>query len=179
MVLIVGGSRGARAINEAVIQMIPQLSGYENYHFIYVTGDVHFQSVQEEMKKVNSFPENLTIRPFIYNMPEVLAGIDLIVNRAGASFLAEITSLGLPSILIPSPYVTNNHQEKNARWLEEQGASQVILESELTGQGLLATIHRILSQSKLEQEMRTAALRLGEPEAATLVYQQLKAITRT
>lgn len=178
VVLIVGGSRGARAINEAVIQLIPQLSAYSAYHFIYVTGEVHFQTVQEEIKKVTSSPKNLTIRPFIYNMPEVLAGIDLIVNRAGASFLAEITSLGLPSILIPSPYVTNNHQEKNARWLEEQGASQVILESDLTGQGLLSAIHRILSQPMLEQEMRSAALRLGQPEAASLVYQQLKAITR-
>lgn len=178
VVLIVGGSRGAKAINQSVLHMIPELYRYPSYHFIYVTGEVHFDYVQAELKKVRNVPGNLTIRPFIYNMPEVLAGIDLIVNRAGASFLAEITSLGLPSILIPSPYVTNNHQEKNARWLEEQGAAMVILESELTGQGLLAAIHQILSQPDLQNKMKQAAKKLGQPEAATLVYQQLKAIIR-
>ena len=112
-------------------------------------------------------------------MPEVLAGIDLIVNRAGASFLAEITALGIPSILIPSPYVTNNHQEKNARWVERQGAGMVILETELTGKVLLQTINQILSNPQVNQKMGEAAKSLGQPEAATLIYEQLKAITRS
>lgn len=179
VVLIVGGSRGAKAINEAVYEMVPYLGKYPDYHFIYVTGEVHYQGVLEKMQKLATFPGNLTVRPFIYNMPEVLAGIDLIVNRAGASFLAEITALGLPSILIPSPYVTNNHQEKNARWLEEQGAGMVILESELTGNKLLQTIDQILSKPQERERMSIAAKKLGKPEAATLIYEQLKAITRS
>jgi UDP-N-acetylglucosamine--N-acetylmuramyl-(pentapeptide) pyrophosphoryl-undecaprenol N-acetylglucosamine transferase len=177
-VLIVGGSRGARAINEAVIEMASDISGYPSYHFIYVTGEVHYEKTIETIRKQGGVPENMTVRPFIYNMPEVLAGIDLIVNRAGASFLAEITSLGLPSILIPSPYVTNNHQEKNARWLEEQGASRVILENELSGPSLLREINEVLRDSERVQKMRKAAKALGQPDAATLVYNELKAITR-
>lgn len=179
VVLIVGGSRGARAINEAVSEMIPFIGNYPDYHFIYVTGEVHYEGVQDKIARLATFPGNLTLRPFIYNMPEVLAGVDLIVNRAGASFLAEITALGLPSILIPSPYVTNNHQEKNARWVEEQGAGMVILESELTGKGLLRTIDQILSNPQLNKNMAAAAKKLGQPEAATLIYEQLKAITRS
>lgn len=174
-VLIVGGSRGAKAINDAVIQLVPHLHEHADYHIIYVTGEVHYE---QTIKAIGDVPPNMTIRPFIYNMPEVLAGIDLIVNRAGASFLAEITALGLPSILIPSPYVTNNHQEKNGRWLEEQGAARVILESELSGKTLLESIDRILKDESLTQTMSTASRSLGQTDAATLVYNELNAIIR-
>ncbi|MFT9847967.1 undecaprenyldiphospho-muramoylpentapeptide beta-N-acetylglucosaminyltransferase [Aneurinibacillus sp. REN35] len=176
-VLIVGGSRGARAINEAVIEMVSELSKHTAYHFIYVTGEVHYDKTMEAIREKGTMPDNLTVRPFIYNMPEVLAGIDLIVNRAGASFLAEITALGLPSILIPSPYVTNNHQEKNARWLEEQGAARVILEPQLTGTSLLGEIDAVLRDEKRIQTMQDAAKKLGQPDAATRVYEELKTIT--
>ncbi|WCN38991.1 undecaprenyldiphospho-muramoylpentapeptide beta-N-acetylglucosaminyltransferase [Aneurinibacillus uraniidurans] len=174
-VLIVGGSRGAKAINDAVIQLVPHLHEHADYHIIYVTGEVHYE---QTIKAIGDVPPNMTIRPFIYNMPEVLAGIDLIVNRAGASFLAEITALGLPSILIPSPYVTNNHQEKNGRWLEEQGAARVILESELSGKTLLESIDHILKDESLTQTMSTASRSLGQTDAATLVYNELKAIIK-
>ena len=77
------------------------------------------------------------IKPFIHNMPEYLAGMDLIVARAGATTLAEITSLGIPSILIPSPYVTNNHQEKNARAIRGTMERQnYVLEKDLTSEEL-------------------------------------------
>ena len=69
-------------------------------------------------------PENVVIKPFIHNMPEILAGTDLTVASAGATTLAELTSLGIPSILIPSPYVTNNHQEKNATALSDHHAAK-------------------------------------------------------
>ncbi|MGG7358824.1 glycosyltransferase, partial [Escherichia coli] len=72
---------------------------------LYVTGDVHFEDVRKEVELVGN-PGNVIIKPFIHNMPEVLSGVDLTVARAGATTLAELTSLGIPSILIPSPYVT-------------------------------------------------------------------------
>ncbi|WCK53084.1 undecaprenyldiphospho-muramoylpentapeptide beta-N-acetylglucosaminyltransferase [Aneurinibacillus sp. Ricciae_BoGa-3] len=175
-ILIVGGSQGARPINDAVLEMIPMMKDYPGYYFIYVTGDSHYATVMELIK--GKTPSNLLVRPFIYNMPEVLAGIDLIVNRAGASFLAEITALGLPSILIPSPYVTNNHQEKNARWLESEGAASVILETELNGRKLMNEISSILSDRAREQAMRRASSSLGLPDAATKVYKELNAITK-
>lgn len=78
---------------------------------LYVTGEIHFESVKEKIAHAGN-PDNVKVVPFIHNMPEVLAGVDLVVSRAGATSIAEFTSIGLPSILIPSPYVTNNHQEK-------------------------------------------------------------------
>ncbi len=124
-VLIFGGSRGARPINEAVLKSLESLSE-KPYQVLYVTGDVHYEKVKKEAEIIGN-PKNVIIKPFIHNMPEVLSGIDLVVSRAGATTLAELTSLGVPSILIPSPYVTNNHQEKNARALSDHGAADTFI----------------------------------------------------
>ncbi|MNJ70438.1 UDP-N-acetylglucosamine transferase [compost metagenome] len=111
-------------------------------------------------------------------MPEVLACTSLIVNRAGASFLAEMTSLGIPSILIPSPNVTNNHQEKNARSLEKSGAAEVILEPELTGSSLFSAIERIMTESSLHRSMSTSSRQLGKPESAHLIVEEMRRLVR-
>ena len=87
-------------------------------------------------------------------MPEILAGTDLTVARAGATTLAELTSLGIPSILIPSPYVTNNHQEKNATALSDHYAAKILLEKDLSGQKLVEEIDRILLDENQLQEMK-------------------------
>mgnify|MGYP005757757589 CR=1 FL=1 len=120
-----------------------------------------------EQVKAKGNPENVIVKPFIHNMPEVLAGVDLLVARAGATTLAEITALGIPSILIPSPYVTNNHQEKNARSLSVKGAAVVRLEKEMSGKVLLDDIDHIFKTPQKWEEMHNAALSLGMPNAAT------------
>ncbi|GMB08551.1 UDP-N-acetylglucosamine-N-acetylmuramylpentapeptide N-acetylglucosamine transferase [Thermolongibacillus altinsuensis] len=167
-VLIVGGSRGARPINDAFLEVLKE-AGTKPYQFLYVTGEVHYDKVIRAVNDVGN-PSNVVIKPFIHNMPEVLAGIDLIVARAGATTLAEITALGIPSILIPSPYVTNNHQEKNARALSAKGAAIVRLESELSGKRLLYDIDEILLNEQTLTKMKEASLKLGIPDAAERLY---------
>ncbi|WP_096199261.1 undecaprenyldiphospho-muramoylpentapeptide beta-N-acetylglucosaminyltransferase [Bacillus sp. FJAT-45350] len=174
-VLIVGGSRGARPINDAFLEVLKEAKT-RDYQFLYVTGQVHYDKVMEEVKKQGN-PSNVIIRPFIHNMPEVLAGVDLIVARAGATTLAEITALGLPSILIPSPYVTNNHQEKNARALSSRGAALVRLENEMSGKQLLTDIDEIFTENRLNN-MKEASKELGMPNAATDVYHTLQTIAK-
>ncbi|WP_449619301.1 undecaprenyldiphospho-muramoylpentapeptide beta-N-acetylglucosaminyltransferase [Robertmurraya sp. Marseille-Q9965] len=176
-VLIFGGSRGARPINEAVIKSLSEF-GTKSYQILYVTGDVHFENVKKEVELVGN-PDNVIIKPFIHNMPEVLAGIDLTVSRAGATTLAELTSLGIPSILIPSPYVTNNHQEKNARSLSDRGAAKLLLENDLTSKKLVEEIDKILMDEKLLASMRVAAEELGIQDAAKRVFNVMKELTRT
>ncbi len=168
VVLIVGGSRGAKPINEAVLKSLTIL-GEKPYQVLYVTGDVHYEEVQKEVALLGN-PENVIIKPFIHNIPEILAGTDLTVARAGATTLAELTSLGIPSILIPSPYVTNNHQEKNARALSDHGAAQLLLENELTGKKLIEQIDQILLDEKKLFEMKKAAKELGIPDAAKRLF---------
>ncbi|MFD2371069.1 undecaprenyldiphospho-muramoylpentapeptide beta-N-acetylglucosaminyltransferase [Brevibacillus sp. GCM10020057] len=178
IVLIFGGSRGARAINEAVLSIVGRLSGLADTHFVYVTGDVHYEKISASLRELGNIPGNLSVLPFVHNMPDVLAATHILVGRAGASTLAEVTALGVPSILIPSPYVTNNHQEKNARGLERAGAAVVIVERELTGETLLQTLTGLLSDEKRWEQMRENSLTLGMPKAATDIVAQLRALCR-
>lgn len=177
LVLIFGGSRGAKPINDAVNEMVPWIREANHLHFVYVTGEVHYEEVAAKIESDGEIP-NLTIRPFLYNMPDVLAATSLVVGRAGASTLAELTALGIPSILIPSPYVTNNHQEANARWLEGQGAGRMILERELTGEKLWSTICEVVEDSGCRQQMSEAARKLGRPDAAEVIVDELEQLSR-
>jgi UDP-N-acetylglucosamine--N-acetylmuramyl-(pentapeptide) pyrophosphoryl-undecaprenol N-acetylglucosamine transferase len=173
IILFFGGSRGAKAINEAVLQIIPHMKEMPHVQFVYVTGEVHYDSI---CRQIPDDVPNLDVKPFIYNMPDVLAATYLVVGRAGASTLAELTALGLPSILIPSPYVTNNHQEANARWLEEQGASKMLLESECTGENLWREVKRLIENTDEHHAMSEAARRLGRPQAAEVLVDELEKI---
>jgi UDP-N-acetylglucosamine--N-acetylmuramyl-(pentapeptide) pyrophosphoryl-undecaprenol N-acetylglucosamine transferase len=176
VVLMFGGSRGAKAINEAVLAIVPELERYDDTHFVYVTGDVHYEAISAALREKGKLPRNISLLPFVHNMPDVLAATHLLVSRAGASTLAEITALGIPAILIPSPYVTNNHQEKNARGLEKAGAAEVILERELTGERLRQSLSGLLDDRERWKSMRDASLKLGMPQAATEIYRLMKSL---
>lgn len=169
--LITGGSRGARPINEAVIKSLTQLAR-KPYQILYITGEVHFEDVKKEVALIGDSP-NVAIVPFIHNMEEVLAATDVVVGRAGATSLAEITALGLPSILIPSPYVTNNHQEKNVAVLTSAGAAIMLPEKELSSQKLVSALDEILLDDKKRKNMGEASKKLGMPDASDRLYEVL------
>ncbi|GKU78367.1 undecaprenyldiphospho-muramoylpentapeptide beta-N-acetylglucosaminyltransferase [Paenibacillus sp. L3-i20] len=175
LVLIVGGSRGARALNEAVIEMAPSLNTLSGAHVVFVTGDIYYKSTVERLHVVtSSYNSNLTLVPYLHNMADVLRDSTLVIGRSGASSLAEITALGLPSILIPSPNVTNNHQEANARSLEAAGAAEIVLERELSGDKLLHRIESLLSDEERMKVMSRASGTLAVPDSAALIAEQLK-----
>ncbi|WP_043933421.1 undecaprenyldiphospho-muramoylpentapeptide beta-N-acetylglucosaminyltransferase [Bacillus sp. EB01] len=171
-VLIFGGSRGARPINEAVVQSLGEFAS-KPYQVLYVTGDVHYEDVRKEAELLGS-PDNVIIKPFIHNMPDVLAGVDLVVSRAGATTLAELTSLGIPAILIPSPYVTDNHQEKNALSLSDKGAAELLAEKELSGKKLVSTIDSITLNKEKLTAMAKEARKLGVQDAAERLYKVMR-----
>lgn len=175
IVLIVGGSGGAKAINNAMIEMVPFLGKGKGVHYVYVTGEAYFEATRKEVSlKLGGLPNWIHVLPYIHNMPEVLACTSLIVNRAGASFLAEITALGIPSVLIPSPNVTNNHQEVNARQLEGSGAAVVLLEKDLTGQAMFEAIQQIIGVEAVHRKMSVASLSLGKRDSAAVVVNELR-----
>ncbi|MDQ0161638.1 UDP-N-acetylglucosamine--N-acetylmuramyl-(pentapeptide) pyrophosphoryl-undecaprenol N-acetylglucosamine transferase [Bacillus alveayuensis] len=175
-VLIFGGSRGARPINDAVIGALEKFSK-KSYQVIYVTGEVHYDSVMNKAKELN-LKNNVIIKPFIHNMPEVLAAVDLVVSRAGATTIAEITALGLPSILIPSPYVTANHQEMNARSLSKHEAAILLLEKEISSERLLKHIDEILLNPVQLESMRKASKKFGIPDAAQRLYMEMERLVQ-
>lgn len=175
IILLVGGSRGARVLHRAVIEMLPYFGQLPNAHFVYVTGDSSYERIRQEIG-TERYP-NLEVQPFIYNMPEVLAAAHLVVSRAGASTLAEITSLGIPSILIPSPYVTNNHQVLNAQWIENQNACKMIEEADCTGSVLWSSICQITKDDGLHSSMSVAAKKIGFSRSAEVIVDKLEKIS--
>lgn len=170
LIVIYGGSRGAPAINEAVVDMMPKVE-QAGWSLLFVTGQIHYDTI---VSRVGSVPERIQLRPFVYDLPNILKASQLVISRSGASTLAELTTLGLPSVLIPSPYVTENHQEVNASSLVETGASLLIREQELTGDRLFDACEKALAQ---QQTMSEAALALGMPNASRDLVDELLRLT--
>ncbi|MCR8969158.1 undecaprenyldiphospho-muramoylpentapeptide beta-N-acetylglucosaminyltransferase [Facklamia sp. 7083-14-GEN3] len=171
-VLIFGGSRGAPAINQAGIESLDKWLT-ANYQVIIATGQSHFQELNEEtVEKINE-SSNVRIVPYIDDMPSVFQAIDLVVCRAGATTLTELTALGLPSILIPSPYVTDNHQEHNALSLVKKKAAVMIKESELNGQSLFQKVNQLMLASKELKAMSQAAKGMGITDASDRIIQMM------
>ncbi|MCR2803698.1 undecaprenyldiphospho-muramoylpentapeptide beta-N-acetylglucosaminyltransferase [Paenibacillus soyae] len=178
LALIVGGSRGARALNEAVIEMAPQLGRLAGTRVVFVTGDIYYESTKQRILELGA-GESLTLVPYLNNMAEVLRDSALVVSRSGASSLAEITALGLPSILIPSPNVTNNHQEANARSLVNAGAAELLLEKDLSGQTLLTMMEKLLRDQERMTAMSGAAMRLAVPDSAARIAEALRQLNKS
>ncbi|VWX36811.1 undecaprenyldiphospho-muramoylpentapeptide beta-N-acetylglucosaminyltransferase [Exiguobacterium oxidotolerans] len=166
LVVVYGGSRGAPAINQAIIEMMPKFIQMD-WSMLFVTGQVHFEEIT---RQIGTVPERIQLRPFVYDLPNILKASQLVISRSGASTLAELTTLGLPSILIPSPYVTENHQEVNASSLVETGASLLVREAELTGETLFDACKTALAN---QEAMSQAAFALGMPNASSDLVDEL------
>lgn len=144
VILSFGGSRGAKKINDTILNMIKYINGISDITLIHVTGNLYYEQMMESIKDLNiKLESNIKILPYIHNMPKVMGASDLIIARSGAITLAEITTVGLPSILVPSPNVVNNHQEYNARVLEKQGAAIVLLEKDFNSKNLYDLIVKL------------------------------------
>ena len=166
IVVIFGGSRGSERMNEVFVEA---LEGFvdKNYHVIMVTGEVHYDKINNQITNLEKSLPNVSVFPYIKDMPQLFQNVDLVVCRSGATTLTELTALGLASVLIPSPYVTNNHQEANARSLVDQGAATMILEKELNAQTMLAEIDHILLDSHKKEAMATCAKKMGITDASS------------
>ncbi len=168
LVLIVMGSLGSTTMNAKVKDTL-SLFKNKDYEVVFVTGKAYY----EEYRQV-TVPHNVKIVSYLENMAQVLKKTDLIVSRAGASSIAEITALGIPSILIPSPYVTHNHQLKNAKSLEEKEAAVIIEEGKYDKDSLVSIIDRILTDDKYYQKLHQNASSLGVKDSATKIYKILR-----
>ena len=151
------GSQGARAMNQMVADLfaLEQKDGFP-FHHIHAVGSFGWEWMPELVKEKGLDLEKcptIDMRQYIYDMPRVLAAADVVIGRAGSGTCNEISATGTPCILIPSPNVTNNHQEKNARVLETGGGAVVLLESECTAARVYQQIKDLLSDSRKCDEM--------------------------
>lgn len=146
VILSTFGSQGARQMNLTVAQMLKleQEAGHP-YQHIHGVGSFGWEWFPDKLKELGVDSAHFDIREYIFNMPEVMAAADVVISRAGASACNEIAASGTPCILIPSPNVTDNHQEKNARVIAQRGGAQVVLEKDCTAEMLLESIGCILA----------------------------------
>ena len=167
LVVSVWGSLGASHMNRVVTDMLPLMKGQRDFRLIHAVGSRDQRAVTEKLSLAGLDPTecNAELREYIYDMPRVMAAADLILCRAGASTLAELSFMGKPVLIVPSPNVTDNHQEKNARVLERAGGAQVLLEGEFDAASLLARVRELLSDPERLGQMGEAMRALSVPDA--------------
>jgi len=155
--------------------------GSDSFYHIHATGKGNLQKLVDGVAAhggdVTESP-CLDVREYIYNMPQLMAAADLILCRAGASTLAEIMACGTAAILVPSPNVTDNHQEKNARVLERAGAAEVLLEQDLTGKDLFRHVSDLLCDRRRLSAMGEAAKNLAHLDATERIYDLIMELVR-
>jgi UDP-N-acetylglucosamine--N-acetylmuramyl-(pentapeptide) pyrophosphoryl-undecaprenol N-acetylglucosamine transferase len=162
-VFIFGGSSGAASINRTMVDALNHLGDMkEHVQFLHQTGDRDFDSIREAYRKAGV---KGTVAPFIYQMAEAYATADVVISRAGATTLAELTALGKPAILIPYPHAAGRHQEFNAMKLKEMGAAQVLLDHEMSGEAVAGFIKELYEDTAGLKDMQRASRGLGTPDA--------------
>ena len=167
-VLIVGGSQGAHAINMAVIESLPFLQDKDRYHFVHQTGETDEQAVKDAYRR-NGIDG--TVQAFFEDMDRWYRMADLLICRAGATTVAEITAVGKAAVFIPFPYAADDHQTVNARALADRGAAEVIEQKDLTGSLLASKIEHYANHRDALAVMARKARELGKPEAARRIVE--------
>ena len=168
LVLVTGGSRGARKINQSIMSFAEECSKSGKYQLLHMTGDTQYDSVLQSYKErnIDTYSSNIKVVPYLYNMPYALAACDIVIGRCGAMTLSEITALGKPSILIPLPSAADNHQEYNGRALEKKGAAIVILEKNLSEERLKNTVLELINNKEKLEKTAVNSKKLGVQDAA-------------
>lgn len=176
--LIFGGSRGAQAINRAVVEMLPLLKDWPGCpQILHQTGEVELAEVRQAYKNVGFDPQQVV--PFIDDMASAYAAAKLVVCRAGATTLAELTVCGRPAILIPFPFAAGDHQTANARTLEAVGAAKLLPQSDLTAEVLAGSVRELFSDAAGLQQMAENGRTLGQPGAAEMILNECRRMLGT
>ena len=170
------GSLGAEPMNRQMTDFLVLEAKNEPFYHIHGAGVSGYARMQEWLRErgvdLTKHP-SLDLREYIYDMAAVMRAADLVICRAGASTISELTALGVPAVIVPSPYVTNNHQEKNARALEKQGGACVVPERDSSGQTLFLKSCSILNDPRKRENMSRAMESMGIPDAAERIYRTL------
>ena len=171
------GSLGADVMNGYMTDFIRrEVQEGTPFHHIHGAGR-NFASMTKDLADV-PLPVEVQVKEYIYDMPTVMVAADLVLCRGGASTLSELTAIGKPAVIVPSPNVTNNHQEKNASVLGNQGGAIVLLEPVCSGETLYKTASDLLKDGEKRSSMANAMASVGIPEAAEKIYETLRSLMR-
>ena len=177
------GSLGAREMNKKITDfMLREIRDGEPYHHVHATGSFGWRWMPGYVQKAGIRLEDhpsLDLREYIYDMPLLMAAADLVICRGGAATISEVAASGTPCIIVPSPNVTDNHQEKNARILEKRGAGIVLREDACTGDVLYETARDLLADPGRCAAMRSALHRLAVVDSAEQIYATILELAKT
>ncbi len=165
IVLAVFGSLGAEYMNRMMDEFIRRMGKNGDFRLIYATGKRYYDEVQSSLSRNKLYGPGIDVREYIYDMPKVMAAADVIICRSGASTISELTYLGKPAVIVPSPNVVNHHQEKNASVLDQAGAAKMLLEGHFTGEELYDTVTALLEDEDALKQMHEASAGMGVKDA--------------
>ena len=167
LVLIVMGSLGSTTITNSLLDIIPKFIG-KDYEVLIISGKDYYEKYPKDL------PKNVIVMPFMNDLVRLLKNVDVMVTRAGASTIAEILAVGIPSVLVPSPYVANNHQLFNAKELVKNNAALLLEEKDFNSNNLLKKIDLLLENGVLYKEMSTNAKKIGVINSCDKIYEEIK-----
>ena len=180
IVLVFGGSQGAKAINDTIVKIIKNKMN-ENYQIVWAAGQEQYEIIKKDFENfglnINNI-QNVKILPYIYNMAEVMSVSDLVVARSGAMTLTELALLGKPAIFIPLPSSSANRQEDNARVFEKRGAAKVILNNELNENNLNEEINNIIENKNLLNTMSENAKKMAVYDVEERIFDEIKKLVK-
>ncbi|HHT9126456.1 MAG TPA: undecaprenyldiphospho-muramoylpentapeptide beta-N-acetylglucosaminyltransferase [Candidatus Brocadiia bacterium] len=165
--LVMGGSQGAKSINDVIIQCLPELEKLsQTLQIIHCAGEADYERVRSSYSKKVI---NALVCGFLDNIGAAYSLADLVICRAGATTIAEVTAVGIPAVFVPYPYATDNHQYWNAKAIAEKGGGIIIEEAALTPQRLLKVMSEVLQDDKRRLKMKNVSKSLGKPDATTVI----------
>ena len=170
LVVFVMGSLGSITMTNKIKELIPAFKN-KNYQVLVITGKNYIDNYKDI-----TVPENVKLLSYCDNLINLMKDSDLLVSRAGASTIAEVTSIGLPTILVPSPYVTHNHQMVNAKELEDAGAAIVVSEEEFGVNKIINTIDKLFDDNKYYESIHENSLKLGIKDSSSRIYDVIKKV---
>ena len=170
-VLIVGGSLGARSINESIVAQLDLIKANSDIQFVWQTGKLYFEEMKQRVAAAGK-PENLTITDFVSNMADALSAADLVVSRAGAGSISEFALLGKAVILVPSPNVSEDHQTKNAMALVEKDAAIYVADANAKEELVAKAIETVRDESKIAS-LEENIEKMGRPNAAEEIAEEV------
>lgn len=180
IVLIFGGSQGAKSINSTLIEIIKNKTN-TNYQIIWASGPKQYDIIKDKLQelKINiNRIKNIRVLPYIYNMEEMMNLADIIISRSGAMTITEIAITGKPAIFVPFPFATENHQEYNARVLADIGAAKIILDKDLNANILSNTINEMLKDKSILLKMGEKANKVATKNVEERIYEEIKKLVK-
>lgn len=175
MVLCFGGSQGSPRINDLMLNLIGLFDGMEGISVYFVTGRKHYGEIMERLNQSHGpVKDNIKVFEYIDNMPEYMGAADVVISRSGALSVAELTACGKPAILIPSPYVADNHQYYNAKVLADKGAAILIEEKDLEDEVVVNVLSKMRGNRDLIKTMGKNSQSLAKTDAAEKIYEEIR-----